>query len=140
MKKTILTAAGLLCLSIGAYAATHSAWSSPIPWDQTTNIETPAVNAAGLATGFTVSPNPASGAQNVSFAIEGRLDAGARGSFKIYGVDGRLIQSFPLSQLSSGVLAWSPVNKNGKPLPAGIYLASLKVGNSRFESKFMLLK
>ena len=139
MKKLTLIAAGLFCLAVGSYAATHSAWSSPILWDGPTAIEGASLNGPSAALGFAILPNPASASQAVCFQVQGKLDA--RADLKIMDVTGKLVQSLPLAGLrSGGTVTWSPVGKNGKPLASGIYLARLKSGTASIEQKFMLLK
>jgi hypothetical protein len=141
MKKTTLIAAGLLCLSIGAYAATHSAWSAPISWDGGSAIEGQSLAAPTAIAGFSVLPNPASSSKSVCFQLQGRLEGKTDGWLKIYDVNGKQLQGFSLAGLhSAGSVTWTPRDKNGTPLPSGVYLARLKAGAVTFEQKFMLLK
>jgi hypothetical protein len=141
MKKTALIAAGMFCLSIGAYAATHSAWSAPIAWDGPTAIEGTSLAAPTAVTGFSVVPNPAVSSKSVCFQLQGKLEGKTDGSLKIYDVNGKQLQVFSLAgRHAASSVTWIPQDKNGKPLPSGIYLARLKAGSVSFEQKFMLLK
>jgi hypothetical protein len=134
-----LTLCGAVILVVTSFAATHSAWSSPIPWDAATAIEGQSLAAPSGVTGFSILPNPASASHAVCFQVQGKLDA--RAELKIVDVNGKLMQSFPLAGAASGgIVNWNPGVKNGKPLASGIYLARLKSGKASIEQKFMLLK
>jgi hypothetical protein len=129
----------LILLPLGAFCATHSAWSSPIPWDSGVGIEAASLGVPTAVLGLSVLPNPASVSHAVCFQVQGKLDA--RAELKIIDVNGKLVQSLPLAGLpSGGMVNWNPGVKNGKPLASGVYLARLKSGKTSIEQKFMLLK
>jgi hypothetical protein len=140
MRKNFFLTLYCAAVTVGAsLAATHSAWSSPIPWDSGVGIEGTSLNGPATALGFAIQPNPASVSHAVRFQIQGTLDA--RAELKIVDVNGKLVQSLPLAGLrSGGAVTWNPSGKNGKSLASGVYLARLKSGTASIEQKFMLLK
>jgi hypothetical protein len=138
MMHLIRILAGLGCLTALAGAATHSAWSSPIPWDSGVGIEGTSFNGPAAALGLSVLPNPASTFHAVCFQVQGKL--GARAVVEILGVNGKIIQTLSLTGQSGNTVSWKPAGFNGKSLASGVYLARLKSGSTVIEQKFMLLK
>jgi hypothetical protein len=134
-----LTLCCIAAMVVTSLAATHSAWSSPIPWDSGTGIQGTSLNGPATALGICVLPNPASASHAVCFQVKGKL--APRAELKIVDVNGKLVQSLPLGGLrSGGAVTWNPSGKNGTSLSSGVYLARLKSGTASIEQKFMLLK
>ena len=83
-------------------------------------------------------PNPFNGNLKIQYKIDEVSDV----NLKIYGVDGRLVKVFNLDQQTSGqhFFHWDGRNSNGKYLPTGIYIISLKSKNIVTNKKVLYLK
>jgi hypothetical protein len=134
MKQTAIIIV-IAMMAAAVNAATHSAWSAPIAWDGPTAIEGASLNTPAVVTGFSILPNPASSGKNVCFQVSGNL--GGRAELKIFNVYGGLVKGFTLA---GATVQWRPVDKAGKPLASGVYVAKLTAGSVSLEQKFMLLK
>jgi hypothetical protein len=138
MKRTALIIV-VAITAAAANAATHSAWSAPISWDGPSALEGTSLNTPVVVTGFSILPNPVSSTKNIRFQIMGKPEG--RAELKIFNVHGGLVQGFTLAGMGNGgAVQWRPVDKAGKPLASGVYLAKLTSGSVSLEQKFMLLK
>jgi len=84
---------------------------------------------------LTCFPNP-----SVHPALFWKLTAGQpAATLKMYDIKGHLVTCFPLNNKTSGSLTWNALDKTGKPLPSGVYLAELSCGNNRITKKITVV-
>ena len=83
-------------------------------------------------------PNPFNGNLQIQYNIDDVSDV----NINIYSVDGGLVKVLKLGRLSSGQHSfhWDGRNSNGKYLPTGIYIISLKSKNIVTNKKVLYLK
>ncbi|WP_456484750.1 C25 family cysteine peptidase [Desulfurobacterium sp.] len=84
------------------------------------------------------SPNPAFNSTNIRFALPSRMDI----SLDIYDITGRHITTLAKGTYKAGyyTVRWDGSDKNGKRLPAGLYIYMLKTGSRTLTRKLVLLK
>lgn len=62
---------------------------------------------------------------------------------KIYDATGRLVRDFPVDLCNQNKFVksvyWNGRDKDGKPMPSGIYFVQLKVGDKFSQTKKLLL-
>ena len=83
-------------------------------------------------------PNPFNPATIISFSLPTKAEA----EFKIYNINGQIIENRRLGYLTPGKYSfeWNPSESLNKPLPSGIYFYRIKAGNYMETRKMMLLK
>jgi flagellar hook assembly protein FlgD len=82
-------------------------------------------------------PNPMRNWTQIKYYIpkKGKVE------FKIYDITGRIVVSFSTQKVSKGehFIQWERKDKNGTPLPSGIYFYQLKFENQTITKKMVLL-
>lgn len=69
------------------------------------------------------------------------LGAGSpRQTIRIYDLSGRLVRTLPLKDDANGIEPWDGKDKDGKSVPAGIYVARLKSGSREAGTRVVLLR
>jgi len=127
--------------SFSVIAGTHYAFSAPI--NLSTQIESkPTQSSLNQIKGFKVWPNPLSSGQEINFSLKGNYkENNTHLSLRLYNVSGELVKTIPGSRIrANSQFIWNRRDQKGNMLPAGIYVAKLKVGNKTFKEKFTLLK
>lgn len=85
-------------------------------------------------------PNPFNPRTKISLNI--KQDLYEKTFLNFYAINGKLVQSYPLSITGSGeyILYWDGKNLNGNTLPSGIYLYSTKINGRLFSGKVSFIK
>jgi hypothetical protein len=104
----------------------------------TTLVAPPSPPPVHPARALSVAPNPAPGACVLNFS----LAAGGPGTLEIFDAGGRKVRTLESGKLASGAHApgWDGRDVAGRALPAGIYLARLRVAGSQQTRRFALLR
>jgi hypothetical protein len=116
----VLVAVPVLVLSAISIAATHSAWSVPIPWDIAGPVKRSAASVPAAAPSrLLLSPNPAAAGGAVYIVAP----AGFGESIAIHDVSGRIVRRMPCG--SNGPVIWDLLDANGKSVAPGVYLVGI---------------
>ena len=83
-------------------------------------------------------PNPYN--STIKFQINSRVNGPAE--LNIFDISGKMVYSFDNLNINSGnnIFIWNSINKEGKSVPSGLYLISLKKGNNTINQKVLLVK
>lgn len=85
-------------------------------------------------------PNPFSEETTISFSAQKSI---GHSNIVIYDIKGRIIQTFSLSNITpyvSSNIVWDGNDRNGKPVPNGIYFCKVQADDTAFVQKMMLLR
>jgi hypothetical protein len=123
----------LLGVIFCADAATHSAWSAPIPWDIVTAVQTPIIARTAPHPGsLIVSPNPASPGQPILFTSgSGTID-----KIDHYDALGKFVAS--VRAKSSGPVGWNQRDDKGALFAPGVFFARCTINNSVLEKQLVI--
>jgi hypothetical protein len=122
----------ILSLSVSIAAATHSAWSSGIPWDAVSAVAAPVpVLSQNHEAVLDISGK---GAMLWIHIKPGFIKSSA--SIEIFNTAGMVMAK--ISQVSSNNTKVQISDDNGKLIPAGIYVARMKIGQTLYKKEFIL--
>lgn len=116
---------------------TSSAMGYSLYWDWWGNVSIE-VEAPGIATGVSCSPNPFTNMTSVSFSVEGTDPV----SVSVYSITGRLVRSLVEGQcLSPGghAVQWDGRDGSGSPVVPGVYLCRLSSGGSIATARMVMV-
>jgi hypothetical protein len=124
----------VLGLSGSLFAVTHSAWSDTIAWDAVTAvaphasthgfIRTDVISVSTIGTAICIRIMPTAG--------------NGDGILELFNTAGKVAARF--SSVSSGAIILDESANNRLMIPAGIYLARLRIGQSLYEKEFILAR
>jgi len=83
-------------------------------------------------------PNPFRDATTVVFMAP----AAGTATVSIYDVSGRLVRELPGRECSAGpnLRSWDGTNRNGEPMPSGVYFVRVEAGGEASHGKVVLLR
>jgi hypothetical protein len=123
------------CLAAGGVdAATHSAWSTPIPWDATSATRALTERHSG-ATFMTATPSPSARRAGVRFDVPVGHN-GARRVIEVFNVNGALVATLRVD--GATMATWDTSPEGATPVPAGAYVARLVADGSVSSVGFVL--
>jgi hypothetical protein len=123
------------CLVAGGVgAATHSAWSIPIPWDALSATRVVSERHGG-ATYMTATPGSSARRAAVRFDVPAGHN-GTRRVIEVFNVSGALVATLRVD--GATVTTWDTSPEGATPVPAGAYVARLVADGSVSSVGFVL--
>ncbi len=95
-------------------------------------------SSVGHALSLGIDPNPAPGAATLRFG----LAADDRASISIHDVEGRHVRTLSVGPLKAGpqCLSWDGRDDEGRPVPAGIYLARVSTSRGLYSARVVVVR
>lgn len=126
MRRALLPALAACCIAQSPLAATHSAWSTPIAWDETSATRADAARPLAHAVLRAV-PSPNTG--SVQFTLP-PVSGHAQRVLQVYTVAGDLVAAIPCG--ASGMATWRT------DAGAGAYIARITANGTALTTEFVL--
>jgi hypothetical protein len=129
-------------LSVGSVAATHSAWSAPIPWDAVTaSVQMPGVKTPlSRSIEFVFEHLNQTRFSPVSLSISDQAVRNARSiSITIFNLSGKALRHIDRAYPATlNVIRIDSRDDRDTPLAPGAYLLALKIGSVSLEKTFVI--